>query len=253
MLRQFRLAWGFLLVICVVLAIGSIGTVTAQSDNDDNVIYGAYQKVNGMLRIISDPSEARPSETVISWNKTGPQGPEGPPGPEGPSGASLWVNGDGKATTDAKVGIGTDSPSYALDVDGDIDVTGSIKWPNTLKEDSRLRTIAAHTDTATAGTILETNSIRFETTGARGQLKVIPVNPSVNGIYVSFASSLSSTPDKRAINKNSSYTYSLSDNEIGWLCWRTKYGHMAHGMYFIHYYYPNYIMIYCVGEYDQSP
>lgn len=37
---------------------------------DAGIIYGAYQKNNGMLRIITDPSEARPSENVISWSQS---------------------------------------------------------------------------------------------------------------------------------------------------------------------------------------
>ena len=44
-------------------------SVPAQGE-DAGIIYGAYQKNNGMLRIIADPSEARPSENVISWSQS---------------------------------------------------------------------------------------------------------------------------------------------------------------------------------------
>jgi len=50
------------------------------------VIYGCYQKVNGQLRIVSGPTQCRPSELSISWNIVGPQGPQGPAGPQGPQG-----------------------------------------------------------------------------------------------------------------------------------------------------------------------
>jgi hypothetical protein len=40
----------------------------------DNIYYGCYQKYNGMLRIVIDSGECRPSEVPISWNRIGPPG-----------------------------------------------------------------------------------------------------------------------------------------------------------------------------------
>jgi hypothetical protein len=45
-----------------------------------NDLYGCYQKNNGQLRFVSQPSACRSSEIPISWNQIGPQGPAGPAG-----------------------------------------------------------------------------------------------------------------------------------------------------------------------------
>lgn len=41
---------------------------------EETIYYGCYQKMNGQLRIVSNPSECRPSEVPISWNQIGPPG-----------------------------------------------------------------------------------------------------------------------------------------------------------------------------------
>ena len=69
------------LVVCtcvIALVLCSIVATVAWADapKNNNIIYAAYQKVNGMLRIINDPSEAKPSENVISWYKAGAPSPE---------------------------------------------------------------------------------------------------------------------------------------------------------------------------------
>jgi hypothetical protein len=86
------------LVAVLVLAVLGTTAAVAQSpgvsDNPDaaivppatGVIYAAYQKETGNLRIISNPNDARPSEQVIAWNIQGEPGPQGPPGPAGPPG-----------------------------------------------------------------------------------------------------------------------------------------------------------------------
>ena len=45
-----------------------------------DVITACYKKVNGQLRIVSDPGSCNPSEIAISWSIVGPQGPQGPTG-----------------------------------------------------------------------------------------------------------------------------------------------------------------------------
>lgn len=69
-------------VIALVLCSVAATVALAAASTSDNIIYAAYNKVNGLLRIINDPSEVRSNEAVISWNK------EGPPGPQGPSGTT---------------------------------------------------------------------------------------------------------------------------------------------------------------------
>jgi len=53
---------------------------------DGNVLNGCYQKINGQLRIVSNPGQCNPSELPVSWNIVGPQGPAGPQGPTGAQG-----------------------------------------------------------------------------------------------------------------------------------------------------------------------
>lgn len=89
MVWKTKAIWVFIFILGLVA--GSLGTsaVLAQNSGDDNnIIYAAYQKINGQLRIISDPSEANKSEVVISWNKQGPKGDQGLQGPPG-SGADV--------------------------------------------------------------------------------------------------------------------------------------------------------------------
>jgi len=78
-------------IVATIVAIVGASTVAAQASSGEGTIYAAYQKVNGMMRFITSPADARPSEEVISWNQVGPQGPQGPqgvPGPTGPQGPS---------------------------------------------------------------------------------------------------------------------------------------------------------------------
>jgi hypothetical protein len=50
----------------------------------------------------------------------GPQGSEGPVGPQGPAGTSWWVDGTAGVTTETNVGIGTTTPTEALEINGGI-------------------------------------------------------------------------------------------------------------------------------------
>jgi len=53
----------------------------------DGVIYGCYKKSGGTLRVIDKSvTNCAESETLLSWNQTGPQGPAGPQGPQGEQG-----------------------------------------------------------------------------------------------------------------------------------------------------------------------
>lgn len=53
---------------------------TSVQSSAENLIYGCYKKQNGQLRIVSDPSECKPSEVPISWNQAGEPVPTGVPG-----------------------------------------------------------------------------------------------------------------------------------------------------------------------------
>jgi hypothetical protein len=67
--------------------------------------------------------------------ETGPQGPEGEQGPQGeqglqgPPGVSFWnLNGNNVYYNDGNVGIGTSSPSDALEVVGNVKTSGEYKY-----------------------------------------------------------------------------------------------------------------------------
>jgi hypothetical protein len=77
------------LAVTAVIAVAIAGGVTyAVADiGGGGVINGCYKSQNGQLRLIDPASDScHPSETPISWSRTGPQGPAGPPGPAGPQG-----------------------------------------------------------------------------------------------------------------------------------------------------------------------
>jgi hypothetical protein len=50
------------------------------------VIHACYQKNNGALRVVDDPTTCKNNETALSWGQEGPQGPTGPTGPTGSTG-----------------------------------------------------------------------------------------------------------------------------------------------------------------------
>jgi hypothetical protein len=74
MTTKYKLLVVFTCIVALVCC-SLVATITlADEPENGNIIYAAYQKVNGMLRIINDPSEAKPSEKVISWYKAGASG-----------------------------------------------------------------------------------------------------------------------------------------------------------------------------------
>jgi collagen triple helix repeat protein len=83
-----RIRRGALAISAVALvAIAGAVTYAVAGIGDGGVINGCYKTQNGQLRVI-DPASASclPSETAISWNRTGPTGARGPTGPPGPMG-----------------------------------------------------------------------------------------------------------------------------------------------------------------------
>ena len=90
MLRKYKAVVVCIIIVALVLGSMGAGSAMAQAtnngNNDDNIIRAAYQKVNGMLRIIKDGDEVRPSEVYIEWNIKGEKGDPGPMGPKGDQG-----------------------------------------------------------------------------------------------------------------------------------------------------------------------
>jgi hypothetical protein len=71
---RFFLLFGVLPAVLVLAAIGGIAIAGAQNSSEDGVISGCYLNSSGLLRIVSETSECRRSETPISWNQEGPPG-----------------------------------------------------------------------------------------------------------------------------------------------------------------------------------
>lgn len=75
-----------LLCLVLLLLLSIPATSLFPQDATTGVIYGAYQKNSGDLRVIAGPDEVKNSEKFISWSVVGPQGEQGPMGPQGPQG-----------------------------------------------------------------------------------------------------------------------------------------------------------------------
>jgi collagen triple helix repeat protein len=83
--RLSRTALAIAVVAIIAIAAG-VSYAVAQI-GDGNVINGCYKSANGQLRLIDSATDScHPSETAVSWNRTGQPGPQGPPGAQGPSG-----------------------------------------------------------------------------------------------------------------------------------------------------------------------
>ena len=87
---QKRRIVGIAVVVALVVCSLGAGAVMAKSFlnpvSEDGVISGAYQKVNGMLRLVNGEEDVRPSEVFIQWNQKGEKGDKGDPGELGPAG-----------------------------------------------------------------------------------------------------------------------------------------------------------------------
>jgi hypothetical protein len=76
-------------LIAIVL-VGFLSTSLASSASAQ-VINACVNNVTGTLRIVSDPNNCRPPDSLLQWNEQGPEGPEGPEGPMGEPGKALDV------------------------------------------------------------------------------------------------------------------------------------------------------------------
>jgi hypothetical protein len=75
------------IVSAAVVVAAGVAQLTQASVGSGGVIQACYKTQNGQLRVIDPATQVcLPSETLISWNQTGPVGPQGPIGPQGPQG-----------------------------------------------------------------------------------------------------------------------------------------------------------------------
>jgi len=80
MFRKHRTVWLSVLVVAVISGSIGAGAVMAKSllnpIGEDGVISGAYQKDNGILRLVNSEEDVRPSEVFIQWNQQGDKAAE---------------------------------------------------------------------------------------------------------------------------------------------------------------------------------
>jgi hypothetical protein len=77
----------FLAATSVAVAAGAAYATAAAMSSADSAIVACQNQTNGLLRVVTDATDCRTSETAISWNQVGPQGPPGEQGPPGPAGS----------------------------------------------------------------------------------------------------------------------------------------------------------------------
>ncbi len=76
-----------ILLVSILATAACLGLCTQPAQAQTaGVIYACIHKELGTTRIVSGPSDCRPSEKLISWNAQGVQGPAGPTGPMGLTG-----------------------------------------------------------------------------------------------------------------------------------------------------------------------
>src|SRR5512133_4364772 len=74
-----------ILLLAGVIAVALASTALGQSEGQ-TVIHACKHPSSGWLRQVSDASQCRRRETVVSWNVAGEKGEKGDPGPAGPPG-----------------------------------------------------------------------------------------------------------------------------------------------------------------------
>ncbi len=84
---MFSKRLGIAVVSTTALIFTGAALIHATIPGTDGLIYGCYGKGIGSLRIIDNATDRCTNlETLLTWNKTGPQGPQGPIGPTGATG-----------------------------------------------------------------------------------------------------------------------------------------------------------------------
>ena len=89
MFRKSRIVWVSIVAALVVASLGAGGVMAAKILNpvgEDMMISGAYQKNNGMLRLVNGEEDVRKSEVFIQWNQKGEKGDTGADGIQGLTG-----------------------------------------------------------------------------------------------------------------------------------------------------------------------
>jgi hypothetical protein len=76
--NRFKTRVGVLVAVLTGVALAVIGTgVGVARITDGEKIHACAHKKSGDLRVVADPTECKPSEEAVSWNREGPPGPPG--------------------------------------------------------------------------------------------------------------------------------------------------------------------------------
>ena len=80
----------YIVVGVIAFTIAGTGIVIAGGliPAPDGTIWGCYVAATGALRLVSGPTECRPTEVPIRWNQAGPTGATGATGPIGATGTT---------------------------------------------------------------------------------------------------------------------------------------------------------------------
>jgi len=138
----------YIVVGVIAFTIAGTGIVIAGGliPAPDGTIWGCYVAATGALRLVSGPTECRPTEVPIRWNQAGPtgatgatgpigatgttgaQGPQGPVGPTGPQGQQGPTGAQGPqgatGATGAKGATGADGAAGPSGPQGPVGATG---------------------------------------------------------------------------------------------------------------------------------
>ena len=121
-------------MIVVTLIAGAIGVAyaTAAVTKSATTTINACVKSNGDLKIVSNSSDCKGHEQLLTWNVQGPTGPVGPAGPTGPAGATGATGATGTTgavgatgPAGAKGDPGTTGPAGAAGPKGDPGAAGT--------------------------------------------------------------------------------------------------------------------------------
>jgi hypothetical protein len=85
-LSRSKVALAGVSAVATLALAGGVAFATGGIPGPGGVIFACFDKQNGNLRVVADPSECRNSELPLTFNQTGQQGPQGIPGPQGPRG-----------------------------------------------------------------------------------------------------------------------------------------------------------------------
>ena len=193
--RIRRVALAFTAVVVVAIAGGV--TYAVAEIGGGGVINGCYKSVNGQLRLIDPATDScHPSETPISWSKTGPQGPKGDKGDQGPPGPP-------NPNADKLDGFDANQLAPIARAQRDLDASG------TSQTAAQVAVNSVQITAPVSGTLLITGSIFFNNQGTSGIFELVPTLNGAELAYAGIFNTLAADPDP-SINDQDSMSYTFA-------------------------------------------